>query len=160
MDIYANGQKNKQHSLRFIHIKAANVVGILNRIASLMRRRRYNMEEVSVSFDNEGIAHMIIAIDGELFDIEQVVHQVAKLHDVIDVYDATYKKDKLFHAIYVQASKKKIFETFPESPIKIVENDEGGVTGVFTVNVENKDSFIRFLTEHGFLYVRRILSLI
>ncbi len=66
LDIYADERMNLEHSLRFIYIKCKNVVGILNRVASLMRRKRYNMEEVSVFFDQENTAHMLIAIDGRL----------------------------------------------------------------------------------------------
>ena len=159
-DIYANGHKESDHSLRFIHITAEHVVGILNRIASLMRRRRYNMEEVSVSFDSEGLAHMIIAVDGELFDVEQVIHQIAKLHDVIDVYDATHRQDKLFNAVYVRVSDKSVFESFPEQPLKVVENQKEGYTGVFALNVKEKESFEKFLDENNYYYIRRVLSLI
>lgn len=159
-DLYSNGIKHYPHTLRFIHITAKNVIGILNRVASLMRRRRYNMEEVSVSFDDTGLAHIIVAVDGEVLDVEQVMHQIIKLHDVVDAYDATHLTDKLFTAIYVTVKDKKIFETFPEPVLKIVEDDKDGFTGIFSISLGKTAAFIEFLHAHKYPFIRRVMSIL
>jgi len=167
VDIYSQSSNHKSHSLRYIHIIAKNVVGILNRIASLMRRKRYNMEEVSVSFDDQNLAHMIIAVDGNLIDIELVIHQINKLHDVFEVYDATHLQDKLFNGVYVQVSNRNDFKKFPIQPLNITEEKnitgvmvEKVITGVFMIKLEEAAEFYNFLNKRKYKYIRRVLSLI
>lgn len=158
-DIYAATPKTKQHSLRYIHIIARDVIGILNRISSTMRRRRYNLEEVSVSFDSMGKSHIIVAIDGELLDVEQVIHQLQKLHDVFDVCDVTHEDENLYYAVYVQVEQKSVIETFPEKPVKIVENNNG-FKGIFALSLKSAPAFIEFLNKNNYYYIKRVLSLI
>ena len=157
-DIYSNQPQNTNHSLRYIHITARNVIGILNRISSLMRRKRYNMEEVSVSFDDENKAHIIIAVDGNMLDIELVMNQINKLHDVFDVYDASHLHLKLFNGIYVELTNKKEFEEFPIKPLKIIKDVK--ITGIFMVPIAEVTSFYNFLNKKKYKYIRRIISLI
>ena len=158
-DIYAQEKTACKHSLRYIQITAKHVVGILNRISSLMRRRRYNMEEVSVSFDDEGKAHIIVAIDGSLIDIEQVIHQLEKLHDVYEVYDATFQEDEILNAVYVVVPHEKDFETFPEKPLKIIQI-HNGVKGVFSLSIKDSPAFFQFLSKKQYHYTHRVLSLL
>ena len=156
-DIYGSKKQNSSSSLRYIHIDANHVVGILNRITSLMRRKRYNIEEVSVSFDDKKSAKILLAIDGELFDIEQIIHQINKLNDVIDVYDATHLKESLYDVVYVKTTID--FSLFPIKPDKIIKY-ENDFKGVFLIPVNKTAQFIQFLHENNYSYVRRILSLI
>ena len=158
-DVYPHKINCIKHSLRYIHIITQNVVGILNRISSLMRRKRYNMEEVSVSFDNNNQAHIIIAIDGEILDIEQVIHQIEKLHDVKEVYDASHKKDLFFNGVYVQADSSEDIKDFPIQPVKILDREKG-INAVFIVSVDESPKFYEFLEQNNFSYIHRITSLI
>lgn len=158
-DIYSVETGDLDHSLRYIHITVRHVVGILNRIASLMRRKRYNMEEVSVSFDDQEKAHIIVAVDGRLLDVQHVIEQLRKLHDVYEVSDVTHELDRLFMAFYVDVEKATEFEKFPLEPGRIVELD-GEVKGVFIVPMADTAKFIRFLSEGEYPYRRRIMTLI
>lgn len=158
-DIYSIDHGDLEHSLRYIHITSRNVVGMLNRVASLMRRNRYNMEEVSVSFDDEKKAHIIVAVDGRLIDVQHAIEQLRKLHDVFEVVDVTGDADRLFMAFYVEVDKEAEFKKFSIEPGRIVELD-GKVKGVFIVPLADTASFIRFLREGDYHYRRRIMTLI
>lgn len=157
--IYADKEKSEKHSLRYISIVAENKVWILNRISSLMRRKRFNIEEVSLNFDNENKAHFVLAIDWELFDIQQIIHQIEKLHDVLDVYDATHQKDYLFNWIYVNANSKDEFKKFPADPVNVIEKD-WKIRGVFMLPLTEVHPFIEFLNKNNYYYAKRLLSLI
>ena len=157
--VYADEIKNAKHSLRYIHIVANNVVWILNRIASLMRRKRYNMEEVSLSFDNENKAHFIIAVDWELLDVQQIIHQIHKLHDVKDVYDATHLKDQFMEAFYVTAKSQNEFADFPHDTISIIKWAKD-CKWVFLIPLTSAQDFVKYLNDDNYYFIKRLVSLI
>jgi acetolactate synthase-1/3 small subunit len=66
--------------------------GVLNRVASLFRRRGFNIESLTVGHtENEGLSRMTIVVDGASAPVEQVEKQLYKLIDVVKVADITHK---------------------------------------------------------------------
>jgi acetolactate synthase I/III small subunit len=64
--------------------------GVLNRVASLFRRRGFNIESLAVGpTEQEGISRMTIVVDGATTQVEQVEKQLYKLIEVIKVSDIT-----------------------------------------------------------------------
>ncbi len=62
--------------------------GVLNRVASLFRRRAFNIESLAVGHtDQPGISRMTIVVDGEKVDAERVIAYLYKLVNVIQVED-------------------------------------------------------------------------
>jgi acetolactate synthase-1/3 small subunit len=67
-----------------------NQSGVLTRVAGLFSRRGYNIESLAVGQTHEqSISRMTIVVDGDDRIIEQVVKQLDKLIDVIDIQDIT-----------------------------------------------------------------------
>ncbi len=79
----------KQH-----HILVATMQdqpGVLNRVASMFRRRSFNIESLTVGHTDEpGISRMTIVVDGAMTDVEQVIKQLYKLIEVIKVSEVTH----------------------------------------------------------------------
>jgi len=75
------------------HILAAlvqNQPGVLTRVSGLFSRRGYNIESLAVGRTHEpGVSRITILVDGDGLVLEQVVKQLDKLVDVIDVRDIT-----------------------------------------------------------------------
>ena len=64
--------------------------GVLNRVASLFRRRGFNIDSLAVGTTEEpGISRMTIVVASENGIVDQVQKQLAKLIDVIEVADLT-----------------------------------------------------------------------
>lgn len=64
--------------------------GVLNRIASLFRRRGFNIESIAVGHSEvAGISRVTIVVDGTTTQVEQVRKQLEKVIDVIKVLDVT-----------------------------------------------------------------------
>ena len=64
--------------------------GVLNRVASLFRRRAFNIESLTVGHTEEpGVSRMTIVVDSERTDAEKVVQHLYKLVNVIKVEDVT-----------------------------------------------------------------------
>ncbi len=79
---------------RHHHILVAHVQdqpGVLNRVASLFRRRMFNIESLTVGHtDQPGVSRMTIVVDGAMTDVEQVIKQLYKLIEVIKVSEITH----------------------------------------------------------------------
>ena len=68
----------------------ADCPGVLNRVASLFRRRAYNIESLTVGHtEKEGISRMTIVVDSLKTDAGKVAQNLEKLIDVIHVEDIT-----------------------------------------------------------------------
>ena len=64
--------------------------GVLNRVASLFRRRAFNIESLTVGHtEAEGISRMTITVDGDENNIERLTAYLYKLVNVIQVFDLT-----------------------------------------------------------------------
>jgi len=67
-----------------------NRPGVLNRVASLMRARNFNIESLAVShLDDPEISRMTITLLGDDVNVEQAAKQLYKLIDVLKVQDVT-----------------------------------------------------------------------
>lgn len=63
-----------------------NKPGVLNRIASLFRRRNYNIDSLTVGRTHKPhVSRMTIVVDTERTDVRQIVANLYKLINVIDV---------------------------------------------------------------------------
>jgi acetolactate synthase-1/3 small subunit len=64
--------------------------GVLNRIASLFRRRAFNIQSLAVGCsEHPGLSRMTIVTDGNAAQVEQVRKQLDKLINVVRVNDIT-----------------------------------------------------------------------
>ena len=67
-----------------------NRPGVLNRVASLMRARNFNIESLAVShLEDPGISRMTITLRGDDVNVEQAAKQLYRLIDVLKVQDVT-----------------------------------------------------------------------
>jgi len=67
-----------------------NKPGVLNRVASLFRRRNFNIESLNVGrTENPLISRMTIVMDSEALDARKVEAHLYKLVNVIDVQELT-----------------------------------------------------------------------
>ncbi len=67
-----------------------NKPGVLNRMASLFRRRGFNIESIAVgSSETPNLSRMTIVVDGTVGMVEQVRKQLDKVVDVVRVSDLT-----------------------------------------------------------------------
>ncbi len=74
--------KNKQIVVALVE----NKPGVLNRVASLFRRRNYNVDSLTVGRTHKPhISRMTIVVDVRRADVRQIVANLYKLVNVIDV---------------------------------------------------------------------------
>lgn len=64
--------------------------GVLTRVASLFRRRNYNIESLTVGHtETPGVSRMTIVVDNTKTNVQKVVQNLYKLVNVIQVEDIT-----------------------------------------------------------------------
>ena len=157
--IYSQKWISSPCSRRYILIEVKNVPWVLNRITALFKRRNYNIEQLNLSFNQDkSKAYMLIALDGEAYDIEQVIHQIEKLYDVIQVKDVSHEKQKKYYNFYVETDKNLCAE-LDFSPTKTVNFWERCIH-IFTVNSEWREQLEEELKKKNIFYKFELLNLI
>ena len=82
------GAVRQAASARTLSVLVDDHPGVLNRVSSLLRRRRFNIESLTVGHtENEGLSRMTIIVDGASAPVEQVEKQLYKLIEVRKVTD-------------------------------------------------------------------------
>lgn len=67
--------------------------GVLNRVASLLRRRRFNVDSLNVGASEQtGLSRMTISLRGDEAETEQAVKQLYKLLEVRKVTDLSQER--------------------------------------------------------------------
>jgi acetolactate synthase-1/3 small subunit len=81
------GGETRRHTLIAIVLDKP---GVLNRVASLMRARNFNIDSLAVSHtDQPDISRMTITLHGDDVAVEQAAKQLYRLIDVLKVQDVT-----------------------------------------------------------------------
>ena len=71
-------------------VQVENHPGVLNRVVSLMRRRSFNIESITVGHSEQpGVSRMTIVVGGEPGEVEQAGKQLYKILEVLKVTDVT-----------------------------------------------------------------------
>lgn len=67
-----------------------NRPGVLRRLSGLFGRRGYNIDSIVASVtENEDVTRMTVVVDGDEYILDQVIKQVMKLQEIIDVENVT-----------------------------------------------------------------------
>jgi acetolactate synthase-1/3 small subunit len=87
-----NGRRPKASNHTVVAI-VEDKPGVLMRVASLFRRRGFNIESLTVGpTEEKGLSRITIVVDGESAPIEQVEKQLYKLIDVVKVSDVSQEE--------------------------------------------------------------------
>ncbi|AEE97908.1 acetolactate synthase small subunit [Mahella australiensis] len=73
-----------------IGILVQNHAGVLSRVSGLFSRRGFNIDSLAVGpTQDEDVSRITIVVDGDEYIVDQVMKQLGKLIDVIEVKDIT-----------------------------------------------------------------------
>ena len=118
------------------HVLVALVLdkpGVLNRVASLMRARNFNIDSLAVSHtDQPDISRMTITLHGDDVAVEQAIKQLYRLIDVLKVQDVTADPTVEHELALV---KVRATDSIRAEILKIVELARGRVVDVSAESV-------------------------
>jgi acetolactate synthase I/III small subunit len=107
--------------------------GVLNRVASLMRARNFNIESLAVGrTEQPDVSRMTIVLRGDDFAVEQLAKQLYRLIDVLKVQDLTAERH-LEHELAL--IKVRATATTRSDILRIVELYKGRVVDVSAESV-------------------------
>jgi len=129
--------------------------GVLNRVASLIRRRSFNIDSIAVGHSElAGISRMTIVVDGATTAVEQVRKQLDKLIEVVKVTDITEgrivaRELALIKVHTTSATRSEIMQIVDVFRAKIVDVTAGSMMIEATGDEEKIDSLYNLLRKFG-----------
>lgn len=86
--------------------------GVLSRVASLFRRRNYNIESLTVGHsETPGISRMTIVVHGDDQVVQQVVRQLYKLVNVTEVLNVSQQPTVVRELALIKVKAKGVART-------------------------------------------------
>jgi acetolactate synthase-1/3 small subunit len=135
--------------------------GVLNRMASLFRRRGFNIESIAVGHSEvPHLSRMTIVVDGSTTMVEQVRKQVDKVIDVVRVSDITgdetvARELALVKVKATSATRSEIIEIVDIFRASIVDVASDSLTIEVTGDEEKISSLFTLLRGFGIKEVAR-----
>ena len=129
--------------------------GVLNRVASLFRRRGFNIESIAVGHSElPHLSRMTIVVNGTAMTVEQVRKQLDKVADVIKVSDITDDKMvarelALIKVRATSATRSEIIEIVDIFRANIVDVAHDSVTIEVTGDEEKINSLLNLVRGFG-----------
>jgi acetolactate synthase-1/3 small subunit len=129
--------------------------GVLSRVASLFRRRNYNIESLAVGHsETPNISRMTIVVNGDNRIVEQVVKQLAKLINVTEVVDVSEKPTVIRELALVKVAagagaRSEIIELANVFRGRVVDVGATSMTVEITGPEDRVNSLIRLLEPYG-----------
>ena len=135
--------------------------GVLNRVASLFRRRAYNIESLTVGHtEKPGISRMTIVVDNNQTNIDHVVSNLYKLVNTIQVTDfgetPTVVRDLAMIKVKADAGNRTaIMQLVDVFRARIVDVANEALVVEITGVEEKIDSFVDVLKPFGIIEMVR-----
>ncbi len=129
--------------------------GVLNRMASLFRRRSFNIESIAVGHsETPHLSRMTIVVDGTTTSVEQVRKQLDKVIDVVRVSDITEdniitRELALIKVKATSATRSEIMQIVDIFRANIVDVSPDSLTVEATGDEEKIDSLYNLLRGFG-----------
>ncbi len=135
--------------------------GVLNRVASLFRRRAFNIESLTVGHTElEGISRMTIMVDGDQVSIERLTSYLYKLVNVIQVDDISAKpmvrRDLAMIKISTNSkSRSEIMQMVDVFRARVVDVTPNSLIVEVTGDEQKVDSLVEVLKPLGIIEMVR-----
>ena len=135
--------------------------GVLNRVASLFRRRAFNIESLTVGHtEHPGISRMTIVIDGNQTNVERVTANLYKLVNVIQVADLvetpSVSRDLALIKVSVTATNRsEVMQLVEVYRSRIVDVANDSLIVEITGDESKINSFVDVLRPFGILEMVR-----
>jgi acetolactate synthase-1/3 small subunit len=135
--------------------------GVLNRVASLFRRRNFNIESLTVGHtEKTGISRMTFVVNGDERDLSQVQTQLFKLINVTAVQDVTHEPTVVRELALVKvcansANRAEILQLAEIYRASVVDVSMDSLVVQITGSEDRVESLINLLQNFGILEMVR-----
>ena len=135
--------------------------GVLSRVASIFRRRGFNIESIAVGrTETAGISRMTIVVNGSAAQVEQARKQLDKAIDVVKVVDITSesltaRELALIKVKATSGTRSEIIEIVDIFRASIVDVASDSLTIEITGEEEKIDNLLGLLRSFGIKEISR-----
>ncbi len=132
-----------------------NKPGVLNRVASLMRARNFNINSLAVSHtDRDDVSRMTITLHGDDVAVEQAAKQLYRLIDVLKVQDVTSEPTVEHELALVkirasESNRAEVLRLVELSRGRVVDLVDGSVIAEVTGTESEIDAFVALVRTYG-----------
>ena len=140
---------------RLLSVLVDNKPGVLQRVASMIRRRGFNIDSLSVGpTEDDTISRMTITVHVGRQQAEQATKQLAKLIDVITIDDITGLRNVAHELLLVRMHtpperRTEIFDLVEVFRGRVVDVAANTVIIEVTGSAEKIDTFIELMRPYG-----------
>ena len=138
-----------------------NKPGVLNRVASLFRRRNFNIDSLNVGrTEDPELSRMTIVVDRQNTEASKVEANLYKLVNVLDVQDVTNQPAVLRELALIKvaaapAGRGEVISLANVFKAKVVDVGSESMILQITTYEERIDSLIELLRPHGIMELVR-----
>lgn len=150
------------HDTHVISTLVEDKPGVLQKVASLLNRRGFNIDSITVgSSEVENLSRMVFVVKGDQKVLEQVIKQLHKLVDVVKIkeIDPDFVLKREICLVKVKTNKEKarseIIEYADIFKAKIIDVCDDNMTMEVTGHPDKIDSFLRLLKPFGIKKIAR-----
>ena len=140
---------------RLLSVLVENKPGVLNRVASMIRRRGFNIDSLSVGpTEDEAVSRMTIAVHVGRQQAEQATKQLAKLIDVITIDDITGLRSVAHELLLVRMhsppeKRPEILEVVSIFRGRVVDVAASSLIIEITGSSQKVENFIELMRPYG-----------
>jgi acetolactate synthase-1/3 small subunit len=140
---------------RLLSVLVDNKPGVLQRVASMIRRRGFNIDSLSVGpTDDDSVSRMTITVHVGRQQAEQATKQLAKLIDVITIDDITGLRNVAHELVLVRmhappGERTELLNLVDIFRGRVVDVAASSVIVEVTGSAEKIDNFIELMRAYG-----------
>ena len=140
---------------RLLSVLVDNKPGVLQRVASMIRRRGFNIDSLSVGpTDDDTISRMTISVHVGRQQAEQATKQLAKLIDVITIDDITGLRNVAHELVLIRmqappGERTELLNLVDIFRGRVVDVAASSVIIEVTGSAEKIDNFIELMRPYG-----------
>ena len=146
---------------RLLSVLVENKPGVLQRVASMIRRRGFNIDSLSVGpTEDDSVSRMTIAVHVGRQQAEQATKQLAKLVDVITIDDITGLRNVAHELLLIRlhapaAQRRDVLDLVSIYRGRVVDVAASTLIVEVTGSTEKIDNFIELMQPYGVKEVAR-----
>ena len=138
-----------------------NKPGVLARVAGLFSRRGFNIESLAVApTDNEKFSRITFTVDVESAPLEQVIHQLDKLINVVDIQeldpaDSVSRELMLVTVSAASTRRRELMELIDDWRAYVLNENEEEIMLSFSARPVRLEEFEEKLRPFGITQLQR-----
>lgn len=148
------------HRLRVLAVICEDKPGVLERVASQIRRRGFNIASLSVGPTIEGLSRMTLTVDAGHAEVDQVGKQLDKLIEVITIEDITDEETVTRELVLARvnpdgAGREQLVDRVARIGGRVIDVHNGHVTFELAAESARVDQLLEMLEPYGLTEIVR-----